>query len=136
MLASIDPPSVWNVYSSLEAAASAREEANAYSARLDAQRGHTRAYEPMTREEYLRQERAYYLRDPEREIGEEEFTRMLEVLPPEHWEHQGDWERFILSEHKRGPYADQFIRRGDGDAARFFTKIVDAEDRDTWMRGR
>lgn len=38
-----------------------------------------------------------------------------------------------MSEHWSGPYTQQFARRGTGDDATYWQKLVDATDRSTWM---
>src|SRR5262245_6446303 len=128
VLASLNPPNLWSFYESLEAAAFDAEEANAYSKHLEKHGLPASHYEPMTYEAYEAAERQDYLTQPLEEISAERYEAMLSVLPPEHWEH-GRLERFLLSEHWRGPYTSQYAAyRG-----RYFTRIVDATDTTTWI---
>lgn len=83
VLASLDNPSVWNFYPSLEAAREHQQDANDYNVKLEKHGAPKRHYEPMLYEDYLAKERAYYLSKPEEKIAPEKFTEMLEVLPPE-----------------------------------------------------
>ncbi len=134
VLASIAPPSVWDFFSSIEAAQAKQEDANSYNVKLEAHGAPKRHYEPMTYEEYKAKEREFYLSDPATPITPKQFTEMLEVLPPDHWENKGDFESFLMSEHWSGPYTQQYARRGRGDDAKYWTKLVDSTDRSTWMK--
>src|ERR1700689_2581101 len=78
-------------------------------------------------------EREFYLSRPAEEIPEKKFVEMLEVLPPVRWERKGDFESFLMSEHWSGPYTQQYVRRGNGDDAKYWTKLVDSTDPKTWM---
>src|ERR1017187_8336701 len=95
VLASLDPPSVWDCFPSLEAAAAKQEEANAYNVKLEAHGAPKRSYEPMRYEDYKAKEREFYLSRPEEQIPEKKFVEMLEVLPPDKWESKGDFESFL-----------------------------------------
>jgi hypothetical protein len=64
----------------------------------------------------------------------EKFTEMLEVLPPKNWRNDGDFESFLMSEHWSGPYTHQYARRGRGDDATYWQRMVDSTDRSTWMK--
>ena len=134
VLACVNPPSIWNLFPSLETAAAAAEEANTYNVKLEAHGAPKRDYEPMTYADYKARERAFYLSDPEHPITPEKFTEMLEVLPPEKWENHGDFETFLMSERWSGPYTHQYARRGRGEDAKYWQKMVDASDRSTWMQ--
>jgi hypothetical protein len=70
VLASLDPPSVWNFYPSMEAAAAVADEANAYNVKLEAHGAPKRTYSAMTYEEYKAKERELYLSRPEEQIPE------------------------------------------------------------------
>ena len=133
VLASIDPPSVWQFYPSLEAAAANQDEANAYNVRLEAHGGTKRHYKPMTYADYKAKEREFYLSDPAEQITESKFFEMLNVLPPKKWINHGDFESFLMIEHENGPFTQQFVRCGRGAAAAYWTKLVDCFDRSTWM---
>jgi hypothetical protein len=133
VLASLDPPSVWDMFPSLEAAAAKQEEANAYNVKLEAHGAPKRNYQPMRYEDYKAREREFYLSRPAEEIPEKKFVEMLGVLPPVKWENKGDFESFLMSEHWSGPYTQQYVRRGNGDEAKYWTKLVDSTDPKTWM---
>jgi hypothetical protein len=133
VLASLDPPSVWDFFPSIEAAAAKQEEANAYNVKLEAHGAPKRNYVPMHYDDYKAKEREVYLSRPAEEIPERKFVEMLGVLPPERWENKGDFESFLMCEHWSGPYTQQYVRRGNGDDAKYWTKLVDSTDRKTWM---
>jgi hypothetical protein len=133
VLACLDPPTVWDLFPSMEPAAAKQAEANAYNVQLEAHGAPKRHYEPMRYDDYRAKEREFYLSSPEREIPEETFVEMLGVLPPVKWENKGDFESFLMSEHWSGPYTQQYVRRGNGDDAKYWTKLVDSTDRKTWM---
>jgi len=133
VLASLDPPSVWDFYPSIEAAAVMQDEANAYNIKLEKHGAPKRSYEPMRYEDYKAKEREFYLSRPEEPILERTFVEMLGVLPPERYENKGDFESFLMSEYWSGPYTQQYVRRGAGEDAKYWTKLVDATDRKTWM---
>ena len=61
VLASVNPPSVWNFFPTAEAAAAQADEANAYTTRLAAQGAPERHYAVMTYDAYKAAERQEYL---------------------------------------------------------------------------
>lgn len=126
VLASLDPPSVWNFYHTVEEAIADKERAN----RDSSQRF---TYAPMTYDEYKAGQRAFYLAGPPVEVTEEKFMEMLEALPPMRWHQSHDFESFLMSEYWSVPYTHQYVRRGHGDQATYWTRLVDASDRSTWM---
>jgi len=133
-LASVNPPSVWNYYPTMEAAAAHATDANEYNVKLEAHGAPKRHYVPMLETEYRKAEREFYLQ-PEVEIPREKYWEMLEVLPPMAWRQSFRFESFNMSEHETGPYTRQYARRGDeGDGARYFMKMVDVTDKTTWMQ--
>ena len=123
ILASIAPPSLFNFYPDRLAAEADIARAN----RDTLARG---PYSVMTYGEYKAAEREFYLADPAQEITAEKFTEMLGILPPLKWTSTGTFESFLMSEFWSVPYTHQYIRRGN----RYFTKLVDATDRSTWMK--
>ena len=127
VLACIHPPSVWNFFPTLEAAAAKRDEANTYQAHDTTKRD----YQAMTYDAYKASERAFYLGDAPTQITAEKYHEMLEVLPPKCWQQRGDFESFLMIEHWSGPYTHQYASRGDGT---YWEKMVDATDRSTWMQ--
>ena len=135
VLASINPPSVWNFYGSEEIARQHQEDANGYNVRLETHGAPKRFYAPMKYGEYKAQERGLYLNRPEERITRETFDEMLNVLPPKNVRGvKGGGMSFLMIEHWSGPYTQQFIQRGQGDEAAYFSKLVDAEDESTWMK--
>ena len=130
VLASLNPPSIWNFYPTAEAASAKTEIVNDYSKRLDARLGaQERHYEVMTYETYKAAERHWYLSGPLEEISKDKYREAFEVLPPEHYQSTGALERFLMSEHVSGPYTHQYAACQD----RYFTRMVDATDRGTWI---
>lgn len=157
VLASRTPPSCFNFYPSLEHAAADADRANGKRCRCghvftdaDAVRpfdgrkiidcsvcgkssypDHT--YEPMTWDEYRKAQRDCYLGDVPVQITREKFNYALEVLPPDAFEHKGNIISFLMCEHYSGPYTSQYVAKGHGHATTYWTKMVDASDRSTWM---
>jgi hypothetical protein len=120
---------VFNFYPSQTAAVADQARANAWVG--------WGPYEPMTFDDYLAAERAHYLSRPTKEITGDEWVRMLEVLPPKHWIQQPSYNSFLLSEHTSGPYTSQYVALGcaaDGHHERYYTRLVDATDRTTWIQ--
>lgn len=134
VLASLDPPSVWSFFPSIEAAQAKQQEANEYNVRLEKHGAPKRHYEPMRYEDYKAKEREFYLSRPAERVSAKTFTEMLEVLPPKNWRNEGDFESFLMIEHWSGPYTQQYARRGSGEDAQYWTKLVDSTDRGTWMK--
>jgi len=96
--------------------------------------GFSQPYEPMTYDEYKRRERVFWLSDPATEITEEQWTDALEVLPPMRWVQEPGFNSFLMSEMMSGTFTNQYARYGYGTTARYFSRMVDAADRDTWMK--
>lgn len=90
-------------------------------------------YEPMTWADFQIGQRNHYLSDPPEPITAEKWIQMLEVLPPMQWEQSGNFNSFLMSEMYSGSYTHQYVRRGYGDNATYWSKMVDARDRSTWM---
>jgi hypothetical protein len=122
--ATINPPRVWNFYPTLEAAQSDLDRAR---------KGGEAEYAPMTWDEYLQGQKAFYLSDPAQQITREKYHEMLEVLPPVAWKQQGDLQTFLMSEHFSGPFTDQYAALGFGDNQTFWVRMVDVSDRRTWI---
>jgi hypothetical protein len=133
VLASINPPSVWNFFPTAEAAAAKADIVNEYSKRLDERLGAPeRHYEVMTYEAYKAAERTWCLSGPLEEITEEQYREAFEKLPPEQFGFAGGLESFLMSEHFSGPYTPQYVTY----QGRYFTRMVDATDRSTWITVR
>jgi hypothetical protein len=84
----------------------------------------------MAFDEYYALKRAKLLADPLVEITEEQWMYALEVLPPEQWhtDPQGV-NKFLMCEHYTGTFTTQYARW----KKRYFSRMVDAADRTTWI---
>ena len=87
-------------------------------------------YEIMTYEEYLQIERNHYINEPLKEINEETFEDMLNVLPPIKWCTIDGIEMFCMSEMLTGFYTSQYMH--DNKTNKYYHKIVDVTDKTTW----
>lgn len=125
VLAAFNPPSVWSFYETFDQAEARRDEVNAAPSNF-----RQADYQPMTYEAYKARERAFWVDGTEKEITEDQFHEMLNVLPPMNWERHAGFESFLMCEFTSGVYTEQYARRGD----KYFSKTVDAFDRTTWMR--
>lgn len=126
VLARVGALGVWNFYPTMEAAALAAPAINAKEAPA--------VYAPMSWADYKAAERTQLLGDGEQQITPEKYWEMLGVLPPMKWERKGNFESFLMSEFLTGVYTSQYAQRGHGDSATYWTKLVDATDRSTWMQ--
>lgn len=157
VLASKQPPSVFNFYPSLEHAAADADRANGKRCECghvftdadaitpgESWRGSHcslcgkstypgRTYVPMTWDDFVQAQRDCYLSDPPKQITLEEWNYALEVLPPEQFERQGNLISFLMMEHYSGPYTNQYAAMGHGDTWTHWQKMVDSRDRRTWM---
>ena len=86
-------------------------------------------YYVTTYGEFCAEERAALLSGEPEEISEEKFEEALNCLPPMHWEHKNGVEQFIVSEPLTGVYHHQYAKF----LGKFYTKLVDATDRQTWL---
>ncbi len=128
VLATADGRSLFNFYETPEAAQADMARANGKDF---ADFG---PYEPMTYAEYERRNRAFWLSDPAVEITADKWEYALEVLPPMRLEQQPGFNSFLMSEMTSGVFMQQYVRYGYGETARYFTRMVDASDRSTWMK--
>ena len=87
-------------------------------------------YQIMTYDEFLQTERERFVKSPISEIDEERFEEMLNVLPPLKWCSINNIEMFCMSEMLTGPYTSQYLH--DKNNNKFYHKIVDITDRETW----
>lgn len=124
VLACTTPPSLFNYYLTEEAAKADLPRAN---------RDEPGKYSIMTEDQFYTAQRAFYLGDPPAEITEEKFTEMFEVLPPLKYHSGEGFASFLMSEFHSGPYTHQYIRVTKDGEARYYSKLVDATDRSTWM---
>jgi hypothetical protein len=114
------PTHVWNLYDTMEAALSAKLEA-------DERSGET--HEAMSYEDFKAMQKRHFLADPLKEISAADWHYFLEVLPPKRWEHKDGVERFLMSEFTCATFTLQLARWGN----RYFSRTVDAFDRSTWI---
>jgi hypothetical protein len=91
------------------------------------------SYEACPVDSFSEIERREILSGDLEEVCRETWEEMLYVLPPEHWTTRADVETFCMSEHKRGPYTAQYARTRVNGVDRFFTRVVDATDPETWI---
>jgi hypothetical protein len=125
VLACTTPPSVFNFYPSEESAQADLPRAN---------RDEPGKYSVMTWDEFYKARRAFYLNDPPQEITAEKFHEMFEALPPMHMDSGDGFESFLMSEFHSVPFTHQYIRVTRGGNTRYYSKLVDALDRSTWMK--
>jgi hypothetical protein len=129
VLASLNPPSIWNLYPTREAAEAAKDEANTYNERLVEHSAPVQHYEPMTYEAYQQAERQHYLSQPLQDISEDKFHEMFEVLPPKGVRNTRGMFSFLMMEHRSGPYTAQYASFQE----KYYTRLVDATDETTWI---
>jgi len=87
-------------------------------------------YEIMTYEEFVQLERKYFLDKPLKEIDEEIWEEMLNVLPPIKWCTIDGIEMFCMSEMYTGFYTSQYMH--DKKTNKYYHKMVDITDKTTW----
>lgn len=85
----------------------------------------------MTYNEFRALEREKLLGQPLKEIDEDQFYEMLNVLPPIGWTQHKGVEIFCMSEFYTGPYTNQYAH--DKTTGKYYTKLVDYTDRSTWI---
>lgn len=88
-------------------------------------------YSILTLAEFRAKEREKYLSSPLKEVSENTFEEMLEVLPPELWVTIDNVNMFCMSEHYTGQYTSQYA--WDKSTDKYYTKIVDVTDKSTWI---
>jgi hypothetical protein len=124
LIARTAPPSAFNFYPTEEAAKADLPRAN---------RDESGKYSVMTWAEFENAQRAFYLGDAPEEITQEKFQDAFEVLPPLKYHGGAGFESFLMSEFHSIPYTHQYIRVTKDGKDRYFSKLVDATDRQTWM---
>lgn len=159
VLAHVDGRNVFNFYPSLENAAMDADRANGLVCNTcahrftdadkwqDFQHGRARictqcdqltwpettSYAPMTWEQFKQKERSLWLDPAPDQITKDKYWYALEVLPPMLWMDWRGVNSFLMSEFMSGVYTHQYVKHGHGDDATYWTKVVDATDRETWM---
>lgn len=125
-LANVDSLSLFNFYPTMAAAEADMARAN------DRPHSDTQ-YTPMTWEAFAAAKKGYYLNPTAEQITEEKWAYALGVLPPMKWEGGVGWNSFLMSEMSDGVYTKQYVCRVQGDVLTYWSKMVDATDRTTWM---
>lgn len=102
-----------------------------YQDRLKAETKLKRNCVVMTLTDYLKAEREHILSKELKEITEEEYQEMLNVLPPLYWTTIDSVEMFCMCEMLTGTYTSQYAhdRRTD----KYYVKTVDCKDKSTWI---
>lgn len=90
-----------------------------------------REYKAMSFNDFKSLERKYILDQPLKEITEDDYNEMLNVLPPRAWTRICDIEMFCMSEFYTGTYTNQYAK--DHRIGKYYTKLVDFCDRSTWI---
>ena len=85
----------------------------------------------MTYVEFEAHQRRMLLAGEPEEISEERFYEQFNVLPPIKWVTIGGVEMFCMCEMWTGSYTNQYAH--DHKTGKFYTKMVDSADRDTWI---
>lgn len=80
---------------------------------------------------YKKRERAEMLSGAPKEITEERYEEMLDVLPPCAYTHNGRYSMFYVSEALRFSYHGFYLH--DKKTGKYWTKVCDACDRSTWL---
>lgn len=125
-LADVSRLRIFSFYGSVELAEKDLPRAKACSARWNEQAD----YRPMTYGEYSTAQRKSLLSDPLTEIDEKSYMAALECLPPLKWHRASDGVMlFLMSEFYTRSYTKQYAAY----QRRFYTRMVDADDKTTWI---
>lgn len=89
------------------------------------------SYEVISYSKYLSIEREKRLGIPMKEITEEKYNEMLDVLPPLHWVTHNNVEMFCNREMYSGTYTEQYAH--DLTTGKYYSKMVDSADPQTWI---
>lgn len=96
----------------------------------------------MTFAEYDERDRELTLAREVREVDEETFHEMLNVLPPLKWVDRkceklgARVNEFCMSEFDHSHYTQQYARVFVGDETRYYSATVDYFDESTWIHNR
>ena len=85
----------------------------------------------MTFTEFQKEEREYLLSKELKEITEEVYHDMLNILPPIKWATRQGIERFCMMEMYTGTYTSQYAHDKVND--KYYSKLVDCTDESTWI---
>lgn len=85
----------------------------------------------MSYDDYKEAERLRMIGGELKEIDEDRFNEMLDVLPPLYWTTHDGVEMFCMSEMYSGTYTSQYAC--DHRTNKYYTKMVDCRDKSTWI---
>ena len=88
-------------------------------------------YKVMDFEEFRKMERDFYINEELKEVTEENFEEMFEILPPLKFCTRANVEMFCMCEMLTGTYTSQYAHNLV--TGKFYTKIVDCKDESTWI---
>ena len=86
-------------------------------------------YQIMTWDEFQEGQKKHLLSDDLKEITEETWEEMLNVLPPLKWCTISGVEMFCMSEMYTGTYTTQYAKYN----GKYYCKMVDSADQSTWI---
>ena len=89
-------------------------------------------YEVMTFDEFLKRQKTAFTTGEIKETTEEKFNDAFDALPPVYWTIIDGVEMFCMKEFYTGTYTTQYARVGN----KYYTAMVDATDRETWIHKR
>ena len=90
-----------------------------------------REYKVMSFDDFQALEKKMIIDMPMTEITAERFNEMLNVLPPKAWTTHDGVEMFCMSEFYTGTYTTQCAH--DHRTDKYYEKLVDITDRNTWI---
>ena len=97
-----------------------------------AEREKNSLYQAMTYKEFFKRQREYFVGRPVTETTRDDYYAHLDMLPPMYWTTIEGVEMFCMSEFYASVYTNQYAKVGD----KYYTAIVDAFDRTTWIHNR
>lgn len=106
-----------------------REELLARANEYKAESNNGADYKAVSFDEYMQLKKEKYLSDKLQEITEEEWEDKLNVLPPLHWCTMDGVNEFCLREMYDDTFTTQYARYN----GKYYSKMVDAADRNTWI---
>lgn len=106
-----------------------REELLARANEYKARSNNGADYKVVTFDEYMQLKKEKYLSDRVQEITEEEWDDKLNVLPPLYWCTIDGVNEFCLREMYDDTFTTQYARYN----GKYYSKMVDVADRNTWI---
>lgn len=88
-------------------------------------------YHTMRYSDFERIQRERILKKPLQEVTEDDYEEMLNILPPIHWVEINGVSEFCMMEMYTGTYTNQYAH--DRKTGKYYQKLVDVTDRDTWI---